>query len=193
MAVAIQLAASALPTRANPEADGHAPERHRELLQQWRTRAAALRYQPATALADTWIARSLCHTDRSEDLIDGLDLFAAACRAAPTRGAAAVFYAETVAELPDGVEVLLRNRHQRTARAALAAIESLAASDLQLPPMQARFVAYYAFLLALQAGDFVEVAARLPTVEDLIDEPLLPRVRDSAAAARHLLRPPQRR
>ncbi len=193
VAVAAQLAASQLPTRTHAAADGYAPDRHRQFAAQWRLRCEALRYRPALALAQPWLARSLCHTDEPADLLAGLELFAAVCRRAPTSAAAAVLYAETVADLPAAVDRLVRVAHTRAARSALAAVEAAAGAGLCLSAVETQFVTYYALVLALQADDAVEVAARLPAVEELVDEALLPKVRQAAADAHEALARMRRR
>jgi predicted Ser/Thr protein kinase/tetratricopeptide (TPR) repeat protein len=158
---------------------------HRQLLVDWWDRAQALSYRPAVVVANTWLARASCCSEMPGNLLRGLDLFAATCAAVPGQAQPAIAYAEAVALLPPDVDGPVRRTHAIAARSALEAVErSIRSGDLVIAPLERlRRVQYYAWLLAWQTQDEVDMARRLPSVEDIVDDALLLRAREAAAAA----------
>lgn len=183
LAAMIEVAARPLALHAGAEG-GASPEYCGRLITDWQERAATIRYRPAAATADDWLARAQCRSGRPGDLLQGLERFAATCAAFPLRAGTAIAYAEAVALLPAGFEDTVRRLHTLRARDTLVGIERAATTgSLTVAQDEYRYVEYYAFLLAWQAQDMIEMARRLPAIEDALDDRLLPRARSDAATA----------
>ncbi len=170
----IEIAGWHLPQREDVAGEVSVAELHRQLLDTWREPAAALRHPRAQALANTWIARSLCCSGVSGDLDRGLELFRATCGSSPGLSLLALEYGKAASHL-DGINKVIQRTHALAARAAIDDVLQRAETGRLAPlvPGLARELRYYAWMLSWQAQDHVELTRRFPTIEDMVPDTML--------------------
>ncbi|MCA8950932.1 MAG: serine/threonine protein kinase [Planctomycetes bacterium] len=150
-----------------PAADHPAPTQHRALLAEWQERAEALCHPAARAIAATWIARSLCCSERPGDLARGLELFQGAAENGIGNPRLALEYAGAVGALDDTkVDAYVLRTHALAARDALGRELARVDSGRQrLPRQLVGELCRFALLMAWRAEDPIDVWRRFPRAE----------------------------
>ncbi|MEZ5967019.1 MAG: serine/threonine-protein kinase [Planctomycetota bacterium] len=158
-----------------PELGGNGSEslaaRRQAFVETWRARAAGLTYPPARAVAEMWVGRALCGTERQADLAAGLELLARIWREVPEQATPALEFAGMVSLLGRNLDEIPRRLYLAQARQAVhAVLRRDDAGDLALSPARRAAAEFDAWALAWMAGDLADMARLMPIVEELVPE-----------------------